>query len=82
MASPAMRPLTEGSKWGDALPLEKSKAMTAEEIKDEMERLCFDAKWLQTFYKEVDKVNMATASPSVQPAVPELSLPPRSKLAM
>ena len=82
MASPAMRPLAEGSKGGDALPMEKSKALTAEEIKDEMERFCFDAKWLQIFYKEVDKVNAATASPSVQPAVPELNLPARSKLAL
>jgi hypothetical protein len=82
MASPAMRPLTEGSKGGDTLPLERSKALTAEEIKDEMERLCSDAKWLQVFYKEVEKVNAATASPSVQPAVPELSLPARSKLAL
>lgn len=82
MASPAMRPLMEGSKGGDAVPLERSKAMVAEDIKDEMERLCSDEKWLEAFYKEVDKVNAATTSPSVQPAVPELSLPAKSKLAL
>ena len=82
MASPAMRPLTEGSRGGDSLPVEKSKALTAEEIKDDMETFCFNPQWLQIFYQEVDRANAATASPSVQPAVPELNLPAKSKLAL
>jgi hypothetical protein len=82
MASPAMKPIADGSKGGDTLLPERGKTLSAEEIKDEMKKFCEDANALQAFYDEFDRQSIATASPQVQPALPELSLPPKSKLAM
>jgi hypothetical protein len=82
MASPAIRALADGIRSGDTLLFEKGKVMSAEEVKDEMERFCADADALQAFYDEFNRQSSATASPQVQAALPEFSLPPRSKLAL
>jgi hypothetical protein len=82
MASPAMKPLAEGSRGGDTLHVEKSKTVTAEEVKEEMEKLCADAGALKAFYEEIDRQNAATASPQVQPALPDLNLPLRTRMVL
>ncbi|KIV99216.1 uncharacterized protein PV09_09080 [Verruconis gallopava] len=82
MASPAMKPITEGVKAGYTTTLEKSKSLTAEEVKDEMEAVCSDADWLRKFYKEVDNTANVAASPQVLTGLTELSLPSKSRLAL
>jgi hypothetical protein len=74
LSSPITRPVQD-----DHLNSARPSVVTAEEVKDEVEAVCHDEKYLRAFYDELTRPASSPSlllSPTVEQTVPSLRLPP------